>query len=539
MLFSTSFVSILFLTESCHQRDFDLKMQTAASIARQTIALALERFGDGNKLEGDFPWSKESVDRLVDDDTEFDELKANLRIIEAVEEQLQQMLASASEASRKLREAFVTRANRDAFRNLPDEILAIILEMALGDSKSPWITNGFAGNFSLVSRHFHKVVLSMPVFWSKITSPPFRVAKATLFASRAVSPTISFSIKGVSVHGDSTEASELVRVLGMYQLAVSVSARIQRLALHFRASDWPHFKQILGACEHVSLPSLSEFKLTSPNGDLGSRIASICRNWEMPSLQKLLLRDVLPELPNSTLPQIKTLFLEANRNCSPAHMLQAEADYWATDEISEFLISLVSVEHLRIALQIVDGLEPYEDSPVMESVKTLDLRLQNTEAASSPCILHFIDFPSIESFKVELGMKDFEDLNAVLDNLQFITPPTSVTNVTVGIGREYDDSESASPVYIIGDWCERFGDVKSFKLESKRDNAHGLFAFASPFDALDVVDEEGSVMSGSAVEGVPFADAWRRPRRKVVFDTEDKVTFVDEDLSDTDSDFDF
>ncbi|KLO10206.1 hypothetical protein SCHPADRAFT_530111 [Schizopora paradoxa] len=513
-------------------------MQSSAT-AKETIAAALECFGDDNKPKGEFPWSKDWVACLVDDSADFDALKMKLRSIEAVEEQLQEMLASVSDASRKLREKFTARANRDAFQNLPDEILAMILEMVLGDSKSPWSTNEFANKFSSVSRQFRKVVLSMPTFWSKISSPPFELAKANLFASRAVAPIISFSIKGVFPLSGETEASELIRVLGMYKLAFSVSTRIQRLALHFYPNDKPHLKQILETCNHVSLPSLSELKLNCTNGDVGRRIASICRNWDMPSLQRLLLKDVLPEIPIATSLQIKTLFLEANRHTTPVQIITG--GYWRPEEILEFLAYFASLEHLRIAVQMfgVPREPEEEESLVMESVKTLDLRLQNTEVARAPCILHFVDFPFMESFRVELGMRDFEALHIVLDNLNFITPPTSVTNVTVAIGRELEDSESASPVYIIGDWCERFGDVKSFKLESKRENAHGLFAFASPFDALDIVDEEGSVMNGSAVETVPFANGWRRPHRKAIIDTQDQVAYVDEDDSDTDSDFDF
>lgn len=463
--------------------------------------------------------------RLVDDDASYDELKAGLGDIEAVEEQLRQMLASASDASRRLRGKFIARANRACFRDLPDEIIAIILEMALDDTRSQWQLGETANSFGRVCRQWHRVVGSLPVFWSKISSPPFQLKKATLFASRAVAPTICLSIRGIFVSGFDTEASELKRVMGMYKLAVSVSARIQKLALHFYADDMPHLEQILETCANVSLPSLSELKLNCSSNEVGRKTRRLCQSWDMPSLQTLTLSDALPDLPFDVLLRIQTCSLEANRDYSQAELLMNGC--WFTSEIVEFLASLLSVENLRVAVKTVGGFANADEDPVMDSVKSLDLGLQNGMVATSPSILHFIAFPSLTSFRIDLGLRDFNLLHEVLDNLNFIVPPTSVTNVTVAIGMEHEDADRGSPIYTIGEWCQQFGDVKSLKLESKRSNTHGLFAFASPFDALDIVDEEGSTLRGELVEDIPFVKAWRRPRRMAVINTKNEVKYDD------------
>ncbi|KLO10207.1 hypothetical protein SCHPADRAFT_530057 [Schizopora paradoxa] len=512
-------------------------MQTTTNSARQAIAAALDCFSDENKLVGDFPWSQDWVARLVDDKSDFDELKKNLQNIEAVEEQLQQMLTSVSDASRMLREKFITRANRGGFRNLPDEILAMILEEALGDSKYQWNTNYYANNYCLVSRQFRRVALSVPSFWSRIASPPSGVSKAMLFASRTVTPTISLSINGVSPNIIDTRATELVRVVGMYKFVVSVSARIQRLSLQFFEEDRSHLAQTFKLRAHLPMPSLTELKITCSNVILGRIIRSICLNWDMPSLQKLTIKDVLPDLPTSVLLQIRTLSLEVNRGTAPA-MFHAEGG-WLTQEFVKFLLSFPSVEHLRVAVQLYDGYEQTQadEDPVMESVRTLDLGLQNTEAASAANILRIINFPAVDSFRVELGMKSLEVLEGVLDNVYFRAPPTSITNVTVAVVRELEDDDSTSPVYTIGKWCEQFGDVKSLRLESKKDDAHGLFAFTNPFDVLDIVDERGSIMNGKAVEEIP--SQWSRGPRKVIYHLEDTAKHVDEYTSNTDSVFDF
>ncbi|KLO06210.1 hypothetical protein SCHPADRAFT_1002469 [Schizopora paradoxa] len=513
-----------------------MSSSTIANGATQAITSALECFSNENVAVGDFPWSKDWVARLIDDNSSYDELKMGLQNIEAVEKQLKQMLASASDASRRLRENLIARANRGCFRDLPDEIIAIILEMALGEIRSKWSLRSAVDSYGMVSRQFRRVVVSMPVFWSKISSPPLGIEKATLFASRAVSPTICLSIKGVLMPEDL--AYETSRVLSMYKFAVSISARIQKLALEFYNDDAPHLDQILNTCAMVSLPALSELRLDCQSNDVGRRVAPLCCCWDMPSLRNLILRDTLPELPIGALTRIRSCTLEANREDSPDELLMD--GYWATSEIVEFLVSLTSVENLRVAVQLLgDYIRPEQD-PVMQSVTSLNLGLQNTVVARSECVVHFIAFPSVASFRLELGLRDFRLLREVLNNLNFRLPPTSVTNVTVAVGMELEDiHDGGSSVYTIGEWCRQFGDIKSLRLESKRDKAHGLFAFASPFDALDVIDEEGSPMNGDAVEEIPFVMEWHRPHRKAIIDSDSTVKYVDERVFDIDPDFDY
>ena len=80
------------------------------------------------------------------------------------------------------------------------------------------------------------------------------------------------------------------------------------------------------------------------------------------------------------------------------------------------------------------------------------------------------------------------------------------------------ENDIVSPAYTIGQWCSRFGEVKSLKLESQRDNARGLFALATPFDVLEVVAEEGSVMNGFALENTLSSSERTGAPKKAIID---------------------
>ncbi|KLO10180.1 hypothetical protein SCHPADRAFT_930671 [Schizopora paradoxa] len=505
-------------------------MSSAANATKQAIASAFERFNNETELKGDFPWSEEWVARLVDDNTNFDELKESLRSTEAVEERLRRMLVSVSDASQKLREKFIVRANRSGFRNLPDEILAMILELALGETRSPWDVSALANSYSLVSRRFRRVVLAIPAFWSKISSPPFKPEKAAHFASRVTTPTICLSIKGIRGSEDNEfYDDEEMRVIGMFILTMSISSRIRKLALHFSVDDLHLVGEIQPIYTHLSLPSLSELKLDYR--DMGHSFASFCREWVMPSLQTLTLKDAIPQFPSAVLSQIKTCSIEANRDNDGA--------FWSTSEILEFITSLTSVEDLRVAVRLVGlyngSYEPY----IMKSVRNFNLGLQNDDVARHPNVLLYIAFPSMVSLRVELGLKDFSLLHSALNHIYFRIPPTSVTSVTVAVGMELEDANQDLPVHTVGEWCTQFGDIKSLKLESNRDNAHNFFSFANSIDAVEVVDERGSVFDVRTVENVPFEGALVHSRQKAIFDSKNGVSIVDEYISDTDSDVDF
>ncbi len=160
------------------------------------------------------------------------------------------MLASASDAATALNDKFTIKANKKKFRTLPDEILAIIFEMACQD---PF---GSVNSLSAVSPRFRKIILSLPRLWSWISSPLHSVQKAKLIASRATLPTISLSISGAFKAND----SERARVTGMYELAVSISSRIQKMSLSLTRFDPLHLQQ------HLSKISVRIF----PNSSLNS-----------------------------------------------------------------------------------------------------------------------------------------------------------------------------------------------------------------------------------------------------------------------------
>ncbi len=96
------------------------------------------------------------------------------------------------------------------------------------------------------------------------------------------------------------------------------------------------------------------------------------------------------------------------------------------------------MKDLRVAVQLIDRYQT-DNSPTMESVKSLTLGLQNLDVATDPNILHLIQFPAISSFRVELGLFDLSDLGEALHAIHssFRAPgPTSVTDLTLAVGRD-------------------------------------------------------------------------------------------------------
>ncbi len=90
----------------------------------------------------------------IEDMKEYDELKAALQSVKAVEEMLRQT-ATASDAVTRLNDM----VNKRTLYALPDDILAAIFEMAHEDN------DGATRSFSLVSRRFNRIALKLPILW--------------------------------------------------------------------------------------------------------------------------------------------------------------------------------------------------------------------------------------------------------------------------------------------------------------------------------------------------------------------------------------
>lgn len=163
------------------------------------------------------------------DDKEYCELRRNVRATQAAKEILQQMLASATEEVKKLKDKFNDWANKRKFCTLSDDILAIIFEMTCRDPTGSQVMT--VNNLSLVSRRFRSIVLGLPMLWSNISCPALSIATAKLFASRIATPSISLSISGADAYFSPPNLSKLVRVLSAFQFAVSISSRIRILSI--------------------------------------------------------------------------------------------------------------------------------------------------------------------------------------------------------------------------------------------------------------------------------------------------------------------
>ena len=110
----------------------------------------------------------------------------------------------------------------------------------------------------------------------------------------------------------------------------------------------------------------------------------------------------------------------------------------------------------------------------------------------------------------------------MLYTVKFRVPPLSVTDVTLAIGFEYENRDRRTPIHRIGEWAARFGVLKTLTLESGRDKAHGLLAFANSIDALRIIDDDKNPtpLSHDELAAIPamwnIPSRWIYPRRRRV-----------------------
>ncbi|KLO10208.1 hypothetical protein SCHPADRAFT_943031 [Schizopora paradoxa] len=484
-------------------------MPSTTDAAKQAIIATLKLFEDeasGSESSSfQWPFSKTSyTDSYIDDDV-YEELRASIRVAEAADELLRWMSASAGVAVANLKGKFNDITNQRRFQALPDEVIALVLEMAYKSHTSYRGQIKTVKRLSLVSRRFRNIVIGSPIFWSNIQSSILPVNRAKLFASRVVTPIMTLTINGVADW--KPEESERERILNMYQLAVSISSRIRKLQIALSSTDVPYLQQIRQICSDISLPSVFELTLAC-SSDVSRRCQDFCSGWDMPSLRILNFSGVLPQLPSGVLSRIN--------NCSVK--VNYANDIWNTSEIMAFLLSLTTVKDLRIAVRLFGVSEEPDQVAQMDSVESLTLELKNSTVAKDPNILHLIGFPSITSFKLDLGLRDIDDLTAALENIEFQVPP-SATHVALSVGVEYESH--FEPMYIVGNWCYLFGGLKNLVLESKREKGHGFLSFASSIDAINVINLEGKELDGDRLEQVTRMWGRRHPHRTAVISVDD------------------
>ncbi|KLO06205.1 hypothetical protein SCHPADRAFT_1002468 [Schizopora paradoxa] len=467
-------------------------MQSSTETAKQTIISSLKLFSGETQATSSFPWTFSGYNGIPVEEINYDELRAHLRVAKSVEDLLRQMLASASSAVTDLSCKFDEMAIQRSFQALPDEILAIVFEM-LYKSHSENDKLRSVNHLSLVSHRFRRIVIGLPVLWSNICSRSLHINKAKLVSSRATTPTISLSILGAVTWNP--KESEDVRVLNYYKLAVSISSRIRILNIYISSSDLSQLQKIREICSSISLPSVIELILGCDT-DVSRVFQDICRDWNMPALKKLDLDEILPQLPPDVMSKIHSCSIEINYT----------KDVWRTDEILGFLLSLKTVKVLRVLVRLFGTYGRSSKDSKMDSVQNLTLELQNTRVAMDRNILHFIKFPSITSFKLDLGIKDVNDLDNALENVTFLTPPTSVNNVTLAVGMEFEKYESRKPTSMVGEWCNVFEGLECLTLESDKKKTHGLLSFAASVDAIRITDFKGGI-DGDYLHYLPY-NSW-------------------------------
>ncbi|KLO10202.1 hypothetical protein SCHPADRAFT_907085, partial [Schizopora paradoxa] len=489
-------------------------------MAKQSIISTLQNVSGEAQAKGAFPWSFSAFSGHIanhsTEEVDYDELKSNLQAAGSVEDLLRRMLVSASVAVKELKAKFSVMVNQREFQSLSDDILSIVFETAYETLPDDKLKVKFVKNLLLVSRRFRNIVIGLPVLWSNISSATLRLKDAELFASRVTSPIISFSIYGGARYKQKADKeAEESRIFGMYQLAASISSRIRSFQIHVSQNDRNVLKKFAESCPIVSLPALEELTLDSSRYPTRGTVKFCCK-WTMPLLRKLNVVECLPELPAEILSRVSICSFVLNKDASK------EEELWDSSDIIEFLLSLTAVKELRVNVRLPSGYP--KPIPEMVSVERLTLVLQDYEVdvTMDDYLLDFIVFPSITSFSLELGSKELEKLGGVLRRLQFKTPPTSVTQVTLSAGTEHKPANGRVPTYLLGDWCKTFRGLKSLTLDGRKDKTFGLIPFTTPVDAVKVVNCAKEDMSGGLLGKLPSLwDYYDRPRRTAVIAAED------------------
>lgn len=460
-----------------------------------------------------------STERFSPDSVvEYNEVKRDFRLAQNVEQILRQMLASASVVVEKLKGDFNTMTNKRVLHTLPDEILAIILEHCCGRGAD--LSFDALNKIILVSHHFRDILFRIPSIWSRF--PQLHLERAERYASRATRPEIEMVIRGVLYASD----REMKRVPGLYSLAVSVSSRIRTLSLTLSSFDLPHLETILQTCSSMTLPFLEDLSLSCSS--VGPHCTSLCSNWDMPSLRRLGISDILPTLAFSVLPQIKACTVVANWGNQTEDL--EEDEYLEATEVVEFLASLTSVEVLQVDVRLLDEYIGPE-GPSMGTVKKMTLILRTLEVAKATHIMDIIQFPNILSLKLEFGLPDVESLDEALgatsSSSVFEQSVTSVTHLQLSLDQEFGDTRDR-PFNVINDWCTRFEDLQSIILENKREKGHGLLSFAGSIDAIRVSSTHETIPEDS-ISRIP--DLWKRTKQR-------KVAVFNSDFLEIGADFD-
>ncbi|KLO06204.1 hypothetical protein SCHPADRAFT_696653 [Schizopora paradoxa] len=492
-------------------------MLWAGEIAKQAIITTLRDVSGETQAKGTFPWSfsGHNANRFTKE-VDYDNLRSNLQVAGSVEDLLQRMLVSASAAVKDLKAKFSVMVNQRKFQSLSDDILSIVFEMAYQNLPDDKQKLKFVKNLFFVSRRFRSIVIGLPVLWSNISSLLLNHKDAELFASRITSSILSLSIYGGYSYNKEAEES---RILGWYQFAASISSRIRTFHIHVSKNDKNALKKFDELCPIVSLPALEELTLDSSR-NLTRGTMKFCCKWTVPSLRRLNIVECLPELPAESLSKIRICSLEVNK------LAAKQEELWSSRNIIQFLLSLTVVKELRVNIRL-----PHRHSgplPKMVSVERLTLVLQDYEVdvKMGKYLLDFILFPSITSFRLELGAKELRRLGGLLNRLQFKTPPTSVSQVTLSAGTDDKPINGnfpgfESPTHFIGEWCREFEGLKSLTLEDRQDNTFGLIPFTTPVDAVKVVGTKGDVSGGLLGKLPSLWDYYERPFRTAVIGAED------------------
>ncbi|KLO15274.1 hypothetical protein SCHPADRAFT_902563 [Schizopora paradoxa] len=235
----------------------------------------------------------------------------------------------------------MTLSVRNAFRALPDDVVAIVFEHACDGDRS----SATAGSLSRVSRRFRRISLALPSLWSELSSKDsLGINRMRYHRTGAV---------GFGVHlwcrqdpkNEETHPCGADRVRKLFSFSLSKAFHLRHLHFYLNPANECSRKlleRLNTAYEYVSLPVLETLSLQLVNCKAENPIVQFYKAWHMPSLRRVESTVVIPALGAELCAQLTSCRLVLNHDDSGS---------WSDPApFFSFLQALTSLQDLDIIL---------------------------------------------------------------------------------------------------------------------------------------------------------------------------------------------
>lgn len=234
-----------------------------------------------------------------------------------------------------------TLSVRNAFRALPDDVVAIIFEHACDADRN----SDTAGSLSRVSRRFRRISLALPALWSELSSKEsLGVNRMRYHRTGAV---------GFGVHlwcrrdpeGKRKQHYGVDRVRKLFSFSLSQAFGLRSLHLYLDPTTTcsrKFLERLNTAYEYVSLPVLETLSLQFVKCKPDNPMVDFYKAWDMPSLRRVESSIVVPALSAEMCARLTSCRIVFKHD-DPWH--------WSSPkELFSFLESLTSVRDLDLVL---------------------------------------------------------------------------------------------------------------------------------------------------------------------------------------------